>query len=160
MIDPNEVVGHKTFDTGKRCSATGFPIVRHEPLTRAEANALCAAADAAKADREKRMPDEQAALRAMQDAWIRLNELGWRPGVYCPRDGTHFRVIELGSTGIFDGDCHGEWPRCTWTTYDEHDAYPSSQAPSLFKLYPEDQAKYDARLAEAAVRYRAKSANG
>ncbi|MDE2470298.1 MAG: hypothetical protein KGL35_16515, partial [Bradyrhizobium sp.] len=97
------------------------------------------------------------ALRAMQDGWIRLKELGWRDGVYCPRDGTHFQVIELGSTGIFDGDCHGEWPRCTWTTYDEHDVYPSSQAPSLFKLYPEDQAKYDARMAEAVARYRAET---
>ena len=154
MDSPNDVVGHKTFDTGERCSETGMPLLRHEPLTRAEAEALSQRADELKRQREEKMPDEKAAILVLFDAWQRLKELGWTGGVYCPKDGTHFRAIELGSTGIFDCVCEGEWPRCTWMTYDEHDVYPSSRAPALIKLYPEDQAKYDARLAEAAARFR------
>ena len=65
VTEPSDVVGHKTIDTGERCPEPGTPIMRHEPLTRAEADALCAAAYAAKEDREKRMPDEQSALRAI-----------------------------------------------------------------------------------------------
>jgi hypothetical protein len=150
MTNPNDIVGHKTFSDGPMS-------FRHEPLTRAEADELWDKMEKAKADREQRMPDEQSAIRALFDARLRLTELGWREGIYCPKDGTSFRVIEAGSTGIFDCTCKGEWPSCTWTTFDEHDAYPSSQAPLLFKLYPEDQAKYDARMAEAAARYRAET---
>jgi hypothetical protein len=146
FIGPDDVVGHKTFDTGER-DENGMPKFRHEPLTRAEGEALWASAEAAKAKRAAMMPDEQAAIHALWDAHQRLKELGWRDGKYSPRDGTRFKTIEVGSTGIFDGDCHGEWPDCTWTTYDGHDAYPSSQPPALFKLYPEDQAKYDAKMA-------------
>lgn len=152
---PDDIVGHKTFDTGEICTETGFPKLRHEPLTRAEADAMWGAAKQAEKERAERMPDEQAAIRALMDAWLRLKELGWREGKCCPRDGTKFRVIELGSTGIFDGDCSGEWPQCTWTTYDERDAYPSAHPPAFFKLYPEDQARYDARMAEAAARFKA-----
>ena len=151
-LDPNEVVGHKTFDTGGR-DEHGLPKFRHEPLTRAEGEALWARAKEREAKRAADMPDEQSAINAMHDAWLRLKELGWREGMYAPRDGTTFKVIEIGSTGIFDCDCHGEWPDCTWTAYDEHDAYPSSQAPAMFKLMPDDQGKYDARMAEAVKRY-------
>ena len=155
---PDDIVGHKTFDTGERDPTTGFPLMRHEPLTRAEGEAMWKAAEAAEADRAARMPDEKAAICAMHDAWLRLKQLGWREGCYSPRDGSTFKVIEVGSTGIFDCDCRGEWPDCTWTTYDQHDAYPSSQAPVLFKLLPEDQAKYDARMAAAKERYAAECA--
>jgi hypothetical protein len=153
MPDPSDIVGHKTFDTGEIDEATRFPKLRHEPLTRAEGEALWAAAEAAEAQRAVDMPDEQSAINAMFRAWQRLKELGWRDGVHVPRDGTTVRTIEIGSTGIFDCTCAGEWPNCTWTTYDERDAYPSSQAPALFKLYPDDQTKYDARMAEAKARY-------
>lgn len=157
LPDPSDVVGHKTFDTGER-DQHGLPIFRHEPLTRAEGEALWERAKAAEAKRAEQMPDERAAINAMWDAYQRLKELGWRDGKYSPRDGTRFRTVELGSTGIFDCDCHGEWPHCTWTTYDGHDAYPSSQAPDLFKLYPEDQAKYDERMEAARKRYAAECA--
>ncbi len=120
---PNEIVGHKTF-----LEDDGF---RHEPLTRAEADVLLAAVDKAKSERAKRMPDEKSAVVALFEAWLRLKELGWTDGIYSPKDGSHFRAITLGSTGIFDCVCEGEWPDCTWTTFDEHDAYPSSQAPAM-----------------------------
>lgn len=155
LPSPDDIVGHKTFDTGE-IGESGFPVFRHEPLTRAEADALLEASDKHRAERAARMPDERSAIRAMFDAYDRLRELGWCEGIYSPRDGTVFKIIELGSTGIFDCDCHGEWPDCTWTTYDAHDAYPSSKPPALFKLLPEDQAKYDARMAEAKARYWAK----
>lgn len=150
MEKPDDIVGHKTFDTGETCPETGFPKLRHEPLTRAEADALWDAAQAAKADREKRMPDEKAALRAMQDAYTRLTELGWRDASYCPKDGSHFQAIEAGSTGIHDCSYQGEWPKGTWWIYDG-DIWPSR--PILFKLYPEDQAKEDALWAERREKF-------
>ncbi|HKH29066.1 MAG TPA: hypothetical protein VKA61_12140, partial [Sphingomicrobium sp.] len=50
--------------------------------------------------RADQMPDEQAALRVMGMAYRRLLDLGWRPAMYCPKDGTEFDAIEAGSTGI------------------------------------------------------------
>lgn len=143
--------GHKTFDTGKR-DQHGFPVLRHEPLTKADAEALWEAAKAAEKDRAERMPDEKAAINAMFQAWVRLKELGWREAMYCPKDGHHFRVIENGSTGIFDCAYTGDWPDGHWHTFDEHDCYSSSIAPALFRLYPEDEEKRKAKMAEARER--------
>jgi hypothetical protein len=127
--------GHKTFDTGEKSPETGLPILRHEPLTIEEARVLFEAAAAAQASRAERMPDEQSAIRAMFDAWARLKELGWKDACYCPKDGTHFQVIESGSTGIFDCVYSGEWPTGHWMTFDGGDCYPSSTPPTLFKRY-------------------------
>jgi hypothetical protein len=132
-MSSDEIVGHMTFDTGEIDETTGFPLLRHEPLTRAMADALWELAEAREVKRAADMPDEQSAIDAMFNAWLRLKELGWREGMYSPRDGSMFKVIELGSTGIFDCSCRGEWPDCMWTIYDGHDAYPSSSPPSLFK---------------------------
>lgn len=143
---PDNIVGHKTFDTGEICPETGFPKMRHEPLTRAVANAIWESADRAQKERAERMPDEQSAIRAMWDAYQRLCELGWNDPSYCPKDGTHFKVIEPGSTGIHDANYHGEWPTGSWWLYDG-DVWPSR--PVLFKLYPEDQAKEDERWRKA-----------
>jgi hypothetical protein len=134
MSNPGDIVGHKTFDTGETDPATGFPVLRHEPLTRAEADALWEASERAKQARTERMPDERAAIKAMFEAYQRLQELGWREAIYCPKDGTHFQSIEPGSTGIHDCDYQGEWPKGTWWVYDG-DIWPSH--PCLFKLYPE-----------------------
>lgn len=154
---PTDIVGHKTFDTGERDEATGLPKLRHEPLTRAEGEALWEAAKAAEAKREVDMPDEKAAIRAMMDAWLRLKQLGWREAMYCPKDGSMFKVIEAGSTGIFDCAYRGEWASGHFDVYDGGDIWPSH--PILFKLLPEDQAKYDARMAEARAKYQAEAPN-
>lgn len=148
---PDDLVGWKTIDTGETDPATGFPLTRREPMYRAEADALWKAAEAAKADRIARMPDERGAIRAMADAHQRLRELGWNDPIYCPKDGSHFQVIEAGSTGIHDCAYQGEWPKGSWWVYDG-DVWPSR--PTMFKLYPEDQAKEDARWKEAGERYR------
>jgi hypothetical protein len=146
---PDDIVGHKTFDTGEICPETGFPAMRHEPLTRREADALWERAMALKAKREADMPDEQSAIKAMFEAWQRLKELGWREASYCPKDGTHFQAIESGSTGIHDCNYQGEWASGSWWVYDG-DVWPAR--PCLFKLYPEDQVKEDARREEARKR--------
>ena len=126
-------MGHKTFSDG----AGGY---RHTPLTRAEADALIAAHDKHTAERAARLPDEQAALRAMGDAYDRLRELGWREAIYCPKDGTIFDVIEAGSTGIHECHYEGDWPKGTWWIHAEGDLWPSR--PSLFRLRPPDEAQH------------------
>jgi hypothetical protein len=155
MPEPSDIVGHKTFDTGETCPETGFPKLRHEPLTRAEADALWDAAERAKKARAEKMPDEQAAINAMFEAWLRLKEIGWREPMYCPKDGTRFRIIELGSTGFFEGAYRGKWPDGTWDSWDDRDAYASSIAPAMFRLFPEDEAKEKQRLSEARERFKA-----
>lgn len=154
--NPDDIVGHKTFVTGEIDPATGFPAMRHEPLTRAEGDALWAGIEAAKAKRVAAMPDEQAAIKHMWDGWYRLKDFGWNDAVYCPKDGTHFQVIEAGSTGIHDCTYEGEWPKGSWWLYGDGDVWPSR--PILFKLYPEDQAKYDAKMKAAAERFKAEMA--
>ena len=153
---PNDIVGHKTFSTGEINPATGFPELRHEPLTRAEGEALMAAVDAATAQRAADMPDEQSAINALFRAWQRLKDLGWNDPIYCPKDGSTFKVIEAGSTGIFDCVYSGQWPDGYWMTSDGIDLYPSSKPPVLFKLTPEGQAEQDAHRAAATKAFHVK----
>lgn len=120
----DEIVGHKTLSDGQG----GF---HHEPLTRAEAEAIFAVADAEKAKREADMPDEQSALRALGQAYHRLTELGWRQAMYCPKDGTEFHAIEAGSTGIHDCYYEGKWPTGHYWIPADGDVWPSN--PILFK---------------------------
>ena len=118
-MKPDDVVGHKTLHDGS-----------HLPLLRSEAEAIMAAADAAKAKRLADMPDETAALRCLMEAYTRLKELGWREAMYCPKDGSTFKAIEAGSTGIHDCHYEGEWPKGSyWVT--DGDVWPSR--PILFK---------------------------
>jgi hypothetical protein len=114
-------------------------------------------AEMAKAKRETEMPDEKSAISHMWNGWYRLKELGWREAIYCPKDGTHFQVIEAGSTGIHDCNYQGEWPTGTWWLYDG-DVWPSR--PILFKLYPADQAVYDAQMKAASERIKSMLAAG
>lgn len=64
----------------------------------------------ADANRATLMPTEHDALIHMARARQRLLDLGWREGIYAPKDGSTFQVIENGSTGIFDCFYSGEWP--------------------------------------------------
>lgn len=98
------------------------------------------------------MPNEKSAISMLFDAYDRLRELGWREAIYCPKDGTHFQVIEAGSTGVFDAMYEGKWPNGHWWICEDGDMCPSR--PVLFRLYPEDQAKEDARKAEAMARFK------
>lgn len=145
MSDDNPIVGHTTF-------ANPDGSYRHEPLRKAEGDAILAAIEAADADRAKRMPDEQSALRTIFDGWRRLKELGWREAIYCPKDGTAFEAIEAGSTGIFRCQYSGKWPTGGWWIEDGGDLWPAS--PILFRLYPEDEAKRLEKMRLAAEAFR------
>lgn len=56
--------------------------------------------DAARARRADSMPTEKDAIRAMFQAFTRLQELGWREGRYMPTNGERHAGIQVGSTGI------------------------------------------------------------
>lgn len=150
MTDRKFMGGHKTIDTGKR-DENGFPVFRHEPLSAGEAETIWNSIQRAHEDRVARMPDEKSALNAMHDAYTRLKDMGWRDAIYCPKDGSTFEIIEVGSTGIFRAHYQGEWPTGSWWAEDAGDLWPSR--PTLFRLLPEDQAKEDARREEARKRY-------
>lgn len=129
----------------------------HVSLSADEAKAIWESIEAAGVARAVKLPDQQSAIDAMMEAWVRLKELGWRDAIYCPKDGSRFQVIECGSTGVFDCSYSGKWPDGYWMTADGGDCYPSSRPPTLFKLYPEDQAKHDTKMAEARAKYAARS---
>ncbi len=122
-----EIVGHKTFSTGDPLQP-----FRHEPLTRAEADALWAAAEAATKARAEAMPTEQDAVRMMSNAHQRLRELGWREACYAPTN-TPLKLIEPGSSGIHEGRNDGEWPKQSFWISEAGDLWPSR--PCLFKLH-------------------------
>lgn len=142
LANPDDVVGHKTYGTGKT-GPDGLPVLRHEPLTRAEADAMLSAAERAREQRAANMPDEKTALTVMFDAWQRLNELGWRNAIYCPKDGSKFLAIEAGSTGVHECVYHGEWPTGSWWIVADGDLWPSR--PILFKPLPVVQAGAEGR---------------
>ena len=135
-----EIYGHKTFYSPER----GF---WHEPLTKAEANELWEAAERERETRAQSMPDTNAAIKAMFEAQQRLKELGWREAQYCPKDGTHFEVIEPGSTGIFDCRYDGEWPDGHYLLFADSDVHCSQ--PILFRRYPEDEKRYQEKMQKA-----------
>lgn len=124
MNDADQFVGHKTFSDGQGGHY-------HEPLTRAEADAIWAECERLEAKRAEDMPTEQDAINAMFEAYQRLRELGWREAMYCPKDGSIFKAIEVGSTGIHDCFYLGEWPKGNWEYPCEGDLWPSR--PILFK---------------------------
>lgn len=127
-----KIVGHKTFYSKER----GY---WHEPLTEAEGRAMIEASDAHLKKRAALMPDQQSAINMLFDAYDRLRELGWKDAIYCPKDGTHFQVIEAGSTGIFDANYIGKWPDGYWMHYYDDDAGPSH--PLLWRPYPGNSPK-------------------
>ena len=143
-MSASDIVGIKSFDTGEIEPSTGFPKLRCEPLTRGEADDLRDAVEKEAVLRVAHMPDETAALRTMFNAWLRLKELGWREAMYCPKDGSHFKAIEAGNTGIHDCNYTGDWPKGSWWIYDgDGDVWPSR--PILFCPYSEAEAKEEKR---------------
>jgi hypothetical protein len=122
MSEPNDIVGHKTFRDG-----SGF---RHEPLTRAEADAFWQRAEGAKRERAVKYPTEEDAVRGLWEAWYRLTELGWKDPIYAPMDRKLRLTVSLGSTGIHKAYCEqrsqhpislGKW---WWHPSDDGDLWP------------------------------------
>jgi hypothetical protein len=102
-----------------------------KPLRQSEAAVIIAASEAAKARRAEQMPDDKAAIHALFDAWLRLKELGWNDAQYCPKDGSLFDAIEVGSTGVHRCRYEGQWPSGGWWIVGDDDLYPSR--PVLFR---------------------------
>lgn len=112
--------GHMTVEDGS-----------HVPLSADEAAAIWAQVQAADTDRKSRIPDEQTALRLMMDAYIRLKDMGWNDIIYCPKDGSPFDSISVGSTGIHSCHYEGTWPSGSWWVADGGDIWPAH--PALYR---------------------------
>ena len=143
LYKDDPVVGHMTMDDGS-----------HLPLRQSAAEALWAQAESARARRQSDMPDEQSAIRQLNDAQKRLKELGWGDPIYCPKDGSEFDVIELGSTGIHKAHYSGEWPTGSWWIAEAGDLWPSRPA-----MYRKTEAEL-ARWAELGKRFRDSDRSG
>lgn len=83
------------------------------------------------------MPTEADAIQQMQAAYARLKQLGWNDAIYCPKDGSNFHTIEVGSTGIHPTHYEGEWPTGSWWVEEAGDLWPSR--PCLWKAIPAEE---------------------
>jgi MoaA/NifB/PqqE/SkfB family radical SAM enzyme len=119
-----QIVGHKTVrnDDGTH---------RHEPIYESEAEAIIAHIEAEETKRKELMPDEDSAIKLLFDACERLRDFGWNDPIYCPKDGSIFKVLELGSTGKHDCFYEGTWPDGSWWIASDGDVSPSR--PAMFK---------------------------
>ncbi len=114
--EDDPVVGHKTINTGE-IGEYGFPILRHEPLRKSEADAMLAACDESDRRRSEAMPTEQDAVNALWEAYQRLRELGWQETAYAhslKAEGVESQLIELGSSGIHVGYYHKTNDQDVW----------------------------------------------
>lgn len=114
----DDVVGHKTFRNPDGSA-------RHEALTRAEADAIWARIDAEEQRLAEEMPTEEDAIRRWHEAYCRLEALGWKDALSCPKDGSMFSALEAGSRGVHKCSCSGSYPRLQWWIYDG-DAWPAT----------------------------------
>ena len=125
---PNDVVDHKTFhDKG------GY---RHEPLTRAEADAVLASVDDATRARARRYPTEQSAVNALWDAWSRLKELGWKEAQYATPNRALRLTVSIGSTGIHEAYCEPRTspsPSSKWWWHPSEDGDLWPHEPILYR---------------------------
>lgn len=87
-------------------------------MPQAEIDRITAETEADDKARATAMPTECDAIRVMFSAWQRLKELGWNDACYCPKDGSEFSTIEVGSTGIHCTRYIGEWASGHFETYD------------------------------------------
>ncbi len=113
-------------------------IAVHEKKVEDEFAEMRAGIEKAKTDRAEKMPTERDAIAAIFEAYLRLKELGWRDAIYCPKDRSVFKAIEIGSTGVHDCFYEGKWPDGSWWCPTEDDLYPSR--PCMFRpLTDEDK---------------------
>ena len=113
---------------GARQSSTNRKVL---DVSQMESEALFANIQATIAKRAADMPTEEDAMAAMQEAFERLKDLGWKEAMYCPKDGTLFLAIEPGCSTA--GVCQylGTWPTGRYWMHAGGDLWPSR--PALFK---------------------------
>lgn len=92
--------------------------------TEAQAAEILAALRQRDEERQRLLPTTLAALEHMQVGRERLRAMGWRDGIYCPKDGTPFAAIQFGSTGIFIGRYAGIWPTQGYVVVDGCVSHP------------------------------------
>lgn len=96
------------------------------------AKQMLADSNAARDIRAVDMPTEHDVLRALMQCYGRLQDLGWRDIIHCPKDGTVFDSISFGSTGIHDCHYDGEWPTGSWWVHEAGDLWPAR--PIVYRL--------------------------
>jgi len=116
--------------------------------TEEQAKAIFEAISKSDAEREAAMPTHQAALHQASAAKERLKKLGWREGIYCPKDGTPFALVEWGSTGVHPGHYMGEWP--TGDVYCNDFMVPPHAImwKAIDKLSDDERAAFNASIAD------------
>jgi hypothetical protein len=117
-------------------------------ITGEAAAAIWEAIERQNAADEAAMPDTIAAMIALQRARERLQKLGWREGIYCPKDGSSFAIIQYGSTGIFDAAYVGDWPTGSVWIADETCAPQGVMWKAFDKLTDAERARMDACTAD------------
>lgn len=136
MTEDNEYSGSARLADGSRVE-----------FTAEQAKALWEASERASAKLATDMPTEGDALREMMRAYERLKQLGWRDAVYCPKDGSMFDAIEIGSTGIHRASHDGKY---CWI-HEAGDLWPSR--PILFRLDPEAETARQQKMADAIAAF-------
>ncbi len=117
-------------------------------ITGEEATAIWKAIECQNAADEAAMPDTLAAMITLQRARERLQRLGWKEGIYCPKDGSNFAVMQYGSTGIFAGTYVGDWPTGDVWIADETCAPQGIMWKPLDKLTAAESARLEVCIAD------------
>lgn len=97
-----------------------------------------------KAERAAQMPDTAAALAVMASAYQRLQELGWRPIMYAPKEPLE-RTISVGSTGIHPA----VWMDDRYWIEEAHDLWPGD--PILYRPSEEELSRMSEKMRAAVL---------
>lgn len=125
----------------------------HVQLPPGEAEKIIEAIRQNDALQAERMPTSADALRLLCDARERLRRLGWRDGMYCPKDGTEFAAVEYGSTGIFTATMTENWPNGFAYVEDNHVHLSGIMWKPLNQLTADEEAARQ-RSAADTIQYR------
>jgi hypothetical protein len=150
-IDPSRDRLQAFVDADKRCGETVSDLLAaHKDRdthiihpSQEEWDGQVDAFDARDAARAALIPTEQDAIKLMFECHQRLQELGWREVIYCPKDGSVFDAISPGSTGIHPTHYSGDWPSGSWWCEDGGDIWPSR--PCLYRPTAQELAEDEAR---------------
>ncbi len=96
-----------------------------------DAHEILRSHEAQKAARAEQLPTEYDCFRVLNQAFIRLEELGWRNAVYCPKNGDAFLAVEGHHSKPFRCMYMGDWPDGGWWELETGELYPAR--PTIFK---------------------------